>query len=190
MDEGADVEGWGDLAPPTRRRISAVYAGFALSAYAPMALMLSAIYLSKSLILSAVWCAVAIFLASSVALLIGGRARSTGARTIRFTNRQDQGDAVAGYLATFIIPFLVVPTSSVGVGVAYLIFFLIALFLQTRSRLGLINPTLYILGWRVSRIETAEGSVFLVHRSNVPPEGQIRAVAFSGIFIEKQKRTA
>ena len=188
MNEEPDSKGWGEVTVRSRIWVAAVYAGFALSAYAPLALMLSAIYLSKSLALAAVWCVVAILLAATVALLIGGRARNIGARDIPFTNRQDQGDAVAGYLATFIVPFLAVPTSSIGIAVAYFIFFLIALFLQTRSKLGLINPTLYLLGWRVSRIDVSDRSVFIVHRSDLPPEGKIRAVAFSGIFIEKRKR--
>lgn len=188
MEQESTTTQWGDLRAPARLRVVIVYAGFALSAYAPLALMLSAVYLSMSLVLAAIWAGVAVCLAATVGLLIGAQARNIGARSISFTNRQDQGDAVAGYLATFIVPFLAVPTSSVGVAAAYGVFFLIAIYLQTRSRLGLTNPTLYLLGWRVSRIETSAGEVFLVHRSAVSSAGRINAVVFNGIFIEKRKK--
>jgi hypothetical protein len=93
---------------------------------------------------------------------------------------EDQGNAVSGYLATYLLPFLGTLPSGPGDVVAYIIYFVTALIIYAKSDLALINPTLYVLGWRVLKI-TADGrAVLLVTRADVRAGDHIRVHRFPG----------
>lgn len=85
----------------------------------------------------------------------------------RITRVEDQGGAVAGYLATYLLPFLGTLPSGLGDAVAHVIYFGIAFVVFTRSDLALINPTLYLLGWTVHRVTADERPVLLLTRRGV-----------------------
>ena len=167
-------------------RIAVASLGFVLSAYAPLALVLAAVAFSESVILATCWFAVSIALGASVGGLLSRRATRTGARDVTFSDGEDQGGAVAGYLASYLLPFLAVPTENVGIAAGYSVFFLLVFFLHFRSNLGLINPTLYALGWRVSRVTVQNRRVFLIHRGDILLSGTMRVVEFNRIYIEKR----
>lgn len=133
--------------------------------YAP----LSAIYAAR---LSAHWpCMVAFGGLAGWGILDGWLlVRSSKGRPrykAQITRVEDQGSAVAGYLATYLLPFLGSLPSGTGDAVAYVIYFAIAFVIFTKSDLALINPTLYVLGWTVHRV-TADGrSGLLLSRHEV-----------------------
>ena len=76
-------------------------------------------------------------------------ARRKGATVQRFTDIRDQGATVAGYLATYLLPLIGVSVDGARDVAAYAIYFFVALVVFVRSDLALVNPTLYLLGWRV-----------------------------------------
>jgi len=80
--------------------------------------------------------------------LVGG-ARKLSAVRMEFVAVRDEGGAVSGYLATYLLPLLGVSPADVGDWAAYCVFLGIALVIFVRTDLALVNPTLYPFGWRV-----------------------------------------
>jgi hypothetical protein len=82
--------------------------------------------------------------------------QGSGRRSRRITTAQevsDQGGAVSGYLATYLLPFLGNLPQNAGDWIAYALYFLVALTVYIRSDLALVNPTLYLLGFGVFRAQ-------------------------------------
>jgi hypothetical protein len=80
-------------------------------------------------------------------LIQAGLHRST--RHIHFDAISDRSGSVSGYLATYLLPFLGGPPLDLRGWFAYAVYFLVAWAVFVPSDLGLVNPTLYILGWRL-----------------------------------------
>jgi len=80
-------------------------------------------------------------------IISAGLRRSS--RTIAFDDISDKSADVSGYLATYLLPFIAGPPTDFGGWVAYAIYFLVAWAVFVPSRLGLVNPTLYVMGWQV-----------------------------------------
>lgn len=83
--------------------------------------------------------------------------RRTGAEPICVAEIRDAGPEVAGYLATYLLPFLTVAEPTVRDVVAYAIFLLVTGLVYVRSEMTQVNPTLYVLGRRVVAIQTDRG---------------------------------
>jgi hypothetical protein len=83
---------------------------------------------------------------------------------------EDRGEDIGNYLVAYLLPFLAVPEPSVGDSVAYIGFLLIAGLIYIRSDLVYVNPLLYVLGFRVSKVSTVQG--------------------YSGILISKRRYAA
>jgi len=104
-------------------------------------------------------CAAGIEIAAVIVL----NARQTSQLYWRISDPRDQGGAVAGYLATYLLPLLSFDAhgwNSVG---AYGIYLLVVyvIFVRTEN-LVLVNPTLYVLGFRIFDVQLE------------PPEGVAR----------------
>lgn len=89
--------------------------------------------------------------ALAVRLLQGGHRVSPV--ELKVTGIQDEGAQAAGYLATYLFPFIIFDAASWRVWVAYCVYFLVLALVTTRSNLILVNPTLYLLRRRVVRID-------------------------------------
>ena len=63
----------------------------------------------------------------------------------------DGGAEVSGYLAAYLLPFLSLAAPPLLDGFSYLIFLVVAGTVYIRSGLMQVNPTIYLLGWRVAR---------------------------------------
>ena len=74
---------------------------------------------------------------------------STSIRSLVFGEVSDQGGNAAGYLATYLLPFIGLVPADWGDWAAYVLYFLVALIVFIRTDLTFVNPTLYILGHRV-----------------------------------------
>jgi hypothetical protein len=72
------------------------------------------------------------------------------------TKVEDRGYEVAGYLASYLLPFVTVTEPGVRDLVGYAIFLVIAGVVYIRSGMLQINPTLYLLGWRVMEVTVGE----------------------------------
>lgn len=99
----------------------------------------------------------------------------------------DAAGEVAGYLATYLLPFVTVPSPSAADLAGYLIVGVVIAVIFTRSELARINPTLYLLGWRVAVIGTGTARCYLVCR-RLPRAGtSIEAVRAGGLLIRKER---
>jgi hypothetical protein len=104
------------------------------------------------------------------AWMLGRRPLSGAAYRTEISKVQDQSTAVSGYLATYLLPFLGNLPAKPGDAIAYAIYFFVAFVVFARSDLALINPTLYLLRWRVQRVE-ADGKAYLLLSRQPVSEG-------------------
>lgn len=71
----------------------------------------------------------------------------------------DQSGEVAGYLLTFVFPFVFVDVSTWREASAWGVFALVVAALVVRSDLLLLSPILLLVGYRVYKVETTTGFV-------------------------------
>jgi hypothetical protein len=80
-------------------------------------------------------------------------------------NIRDQGSEVAAYLVGYLLPFSTGGAPSDTDLMAYAIFFVVLVAVWLQSDLALINPLLYLAGWRIFEVETGtDRPRFLVAR--------------------------
>ncbi|MCY3910101.1 MAG: hypothetical protein OXF99_01225 [bacterium] len=102
---------------------------------------------------------------------------------------QDQSGPVAGYLATYLLPFVGIDLSDIRNVIGVFVFLIVILAIFLRSDLAATNPTLYLTGWRVvrARIKTADQYdpvVVILFRSGSPlPHNQEVSVVRFGTFL-------
>lgn len=77
------------------------------------------------------------------------RAGHLSAMRVRFTEVTDQGAAVAGYLATYILPLVAFNFAGWRDMVIATVYGGVLLIIYVRSDLALVNPTLYAFGWQL-----------------------------------------
>jgi hypothetical protein len=99
---------------------------------------------------------------------------------------QDASGQVAGYLATYVVPFVTVPSPSAADLVGYCIFAVVVLVIFMRSDLAQINPALYLLGRRVASITAGPRSYYLVCRRLPRPPTCIEAVRVAGLLVRNE----
>jgi hypothetical protein len=94
--------------------------------------------------------------------------RKTSPRSLTFGEVNDQGGNAAGYLATYLLPFIGLIPQDWGDWAAYALYLLVALIVFIRTDLTFVNPTLYILNHRVvSANAYLPGSKMLVPGSSL-----------------------
>jgi len=99
---------------------------------------------------------------------------------------QDASGQVAGYLATYIVPFVTVPSPSTADVIGYCIFAVVVLVIFMRSDLAQINPALYLLGRRVASITTGQRSYYVVCRRLPRPPTRIEAARVAGLLVRNE----
>lgn len=110
----------------------------------------------------------AVGLLDAVRIIEAGLRRSM--RHVSFDSVSDKSGDAAGYLATYLLPFIGGPPTDARGAIAYAIYFAVAWTVFVPSRLGLINPTLYVLGWRVVEA-TRNGAPVLIVCQDPPTAG-------------------
>ena len=125
-----------------------------LSSYAPLFGLLAIRFEQRWLWIS---CTVlAVLGVVSLRLLLRLDARSApGPHTL--ASVRDAGVEAAGYLATYLLPFLTVATPTVRDVLAYVGFLLVAAVINLRSAVAQVNPLLYLLGYRVLSVTDDHG---------------------------------
>jgi hypothetical protein len=83
------------------------------------------------------------------ALRLTRGSRKTGSRSLFFAEINDQGGNAAGYLATYLLPFIGLVPADWGDWAAYAVYFVVAAIVFIRTDLTFVNPTLYMLNHRV-----------------------------------------
>lgn len=137
---------------------------------------------------------------SSIALIgmldmlwvVFGVVRRTEPEPIRLAEVADAGPAVAGYLATYLLPFLIVAQPDARDLIAYAIFLVVSGLVYVRSEMTQVNPTLYLLGRRVVAIRTDGGwPGHLVARSSPQVGDVVQVVSLNvGLRVEVKGKVA
>ncbi len=145
------------------------------------------------------------FMASAALMCIGlgdgwfllrGAARR-GAIEVTPTRVEEQGAAAAGYLPTYLLPFIGPNPGTVGGWIGYGIYLAVLFVVFLSSDFALVNPTLYVLGRRVVRVARnvrpvdpsaeAHEELLLVVTRNIPIPGRpINLTRLSGCWVEKE----
>lgn len=114
------------------------------------------------------WALAVLGLLDAFRIIQAGLRRSV--RHVTFDDVSDKSGDAAGYLATYLLPFIGGPPTDVRSSIAYAVYFAVAWSVFVPSTLGLVNPTLYLLGWRVVEA-TRHGQVTLVVCQDPPVSG-------------------
>jgi hypothetical protein len=181
----ADAERTGPPADQLEdRSVYIVRAWLFLSSYAPLFVILAIRFEGAALkTVCAVLAGIGFGYLFVVVFVVARRAQ---ARDYPVASVQDASGEVAGYLATYLVPFVTVPSPSAADLAGYCILALVVLAIFLRSELARINPTLYLLGWRVASITTGQASYYIVCRRLPRPATGIRAVRVGGLLVRKE----
>lgn len=166
-----------------------------LSSYSPLWAMFA-------LRFDPIWLRILFVVLFVLGVLVAGfllaRGRSDRPSNIAITTTGDGGSEVSGYLAAYLLPFLVIPAPSVLDAAAYLTFLYVAGVIYVGSGLMQINPTVYVLRRRVLRAsipvagvsgKTLEKEVFVITRLDRRMGERIYAERFSDrVFIDHGRR--
>jgi hypothetical protein len=89
-------------------------------------------------------------LGAMILALLLYNARRAGSVRWRIADPRDQGAAAAGYLATYLLPLLAIQPGGWRVTAAYAVYLVVLYLVYVKSdALVLINPTLYVFGYRI-----------------------------------------
>lgn len=108
---------------------------------------------------------------------------------IHIVTTSDAGADVAGYLASYLLPFVTTAFPGPWDLVSYSLFIAIVGLIYVRSDMVQINPTLYILHYRVARVtaHTTNGPVFsgfVIAKRQLDPGDSFTAATLSrGIYV-------
>jgi hypothetical protein len=160
-----------------------------LSSYAPLWAMLGLRFHPLGL---RIGCFVLAALSAGVVTLLLYRRGGERPTDTPLTISGDAGADVSGYLAAYLLPFLVVGAPSATDVAAYVVFILVAGLIYVRSGLMQINPTVYLLRWRVLRGSVPAGrsrkEVFLITRADRRVGDELRAERFADrVYIDHAK---
>lgn len=116
-------------------------------------------------------------------------ARRRGHRRVQLSDVKDEGGQVAAYLATYLLPFLNVDVEGWRGAAALSVYFAVLLVVFLRSDLALVNPALYLTGWRVLSATGDKKRVLLLAERHIPvQEGPNHVVSFGRFMIQSARR--
>jgi hypothetical protein len=136
------------------------------------------------------WCCLGLgVLGVGDALRLTLLAKTTGGDEKVFVEVRDSGSQIAGYLATYLLPLLAAPNPGTGEIVGYAIYGVLIVVITLRSDLAHVNPTLYVLGWKIVSVQTSTGrEKFLVCRTAPRPEHPVYVTDMNGLLHESRPR--
>jgi hypothetical protein len=134
-----------------------------LCSYAPLFVILAIRFRTTPLNIACATLAV-IGIIGGITVLVRFRSVTAGVWTVRTV--EDRGGEVAGYLATYLLPFVTVTEPGWRDVLGYVLFLTIIAVIYIRSSLVQVNPTLYLFGWRLFAVEIGDGwsAYILAHR--------------------------
>lgn len=97
----------------------------------------------------------------------------------------DRGADVSGYLATYLLPLVVISAPNINDIVAYTMIFATMGVVYVRSRLIQVNPTLYLLGFRLFYILSEDGFAgYLLSRREPSIGDRLRIVQRDRLLLQ------
>ncbi len=123
-----------------------------------------------------------------IVALILYNARRAGAVRWTVSDPREQGAAVAGYLATYLLPLLAIQPGGWRAPASYAIYLVVLYVVYVKSdSLVLINPTLYLLGYRIYDVETTVSTqppsrrrVLLLTKLRIDSETEVSVLTLGG----------
>lgn len=107
-----------------------------------------------------------------------------GHMRVTLSEMTDESGQVAGYVATYLLPFVGLEFLDWRDGAALVIYFAVLFIVFMRTGLALINPALYVMGWRVvSGIRDDRRVLMLLPANAGVPSGDIYAVTFGRFLV-------
>lgn len=117
----------------------------------------------------------------------GARRRSH--RRVHLSDVKDEGGQVAAYLASYLLPFLNIDVNGWRAAAALTVYFAVLLVVFLRSDLALVNPALYLAGWRVVSATGDTGRVLLLAKRHAAVrEGSNHVVSFGRFLVQSSRR--
>lgn len=106
----------------------------------------------------------------------------SGHEVRRFGEVSDAGGEVAAYVATYILPLITVGgTLDTFDVLAFAVYGITILIVSVQSSLVAVNPTFYLLRWRVLRVKSPSGTESYLICNARPPVGEpVSVVDFGG----------
>lgn len=96
----------------------------------------------------------------------------------------DEGGQVAAYVATYLLPFLGYEVAGWRDGLALIIYFGVLLVVFLRSDLALVNPALYLTGWRVASANRGGTRVLvLIPNGQELQSGEVHVIGFGSFLV-------
>jgi hypothetical protein len=157
--------------------------GLFLGSYAPLLVILFVRFTEPWL---QILCALGAIAGAALTIWVLRSNRPAGNATasIEVTRVEDSGDQATAYLVTYLLPFAAVARPDPREAVAYLIYFLVLGIVYTGSDMQMLNPTLYLLRHRVSRVTTNGGRTLLaISRRRLLPGPISGTEPTSGILL-------
>jgi hypothetical protein len=152
-----------------------------LSSYVPLFLMLALRFTEAWLVAGCIVLAI-VGAGLGVWILYPSRDRSGGTITVETVS--DAGDQATTYLVSYLLPFFAVEQPTIREVAAYAVFLLVVGLVYTRSDMRQVNPFLYLLGRRVTKVVTSEKrEVYAVSRRRVLRGDLQGAEITSGLFL-------
>lgn len=164
-----------------------------VTSYAPLAIMLALrnserVWPPQQAIVF--WCFAALGVIGLLdAFRLPRGAQRRGHRRVELSDIKDEGGQVAGYLATYLLPFLNIELDGWRSGAALAVYFIVLFLVFLRSDLALVNPALYIAGWRVvSATSNGRNILLLVERDELVQAGTAHVSSFGRFYVQSSRR--
>jgi hypothetical protein len=154
-----------------------------LSSFSPLFLILALRFENPVLRLVSL---VAAVVGLGSAWFILGAERGKGAGSFEVKTIEDKGPEVAGYLASYLLPFVALDEPGAALAAGYLIFLVVAAMVYVQSDMVQINPVFYLLGRRVQKVTTSASDwpAYLITRDRALPRETILATTLTnGVLV-------
>lgn len=136
-----------------------------ISSYSPLFLILAIRFDQPSLqiAMGAVALAGVILLGALLLLAMRGEPREHVVSQV-----EDRGGEVAAYIATYLLPLIVLTVPTVPDLVGYGLFLVVSAVIFVQSRMIYINPLVYLTGRRILAVTTeADETIFIINRKSI-----------------------
>jgi len=166
-----------------RINTAVVETGLWLCSYAPLFAILAIRFRDRALWIT---CAALAVVGVAFGLALVARYKRVAASSVKMRTVEDRGREVAGYLATYLLPFVAVAEPHRRDLIAYGLFLLILAIVYVRSDMLQINPTLYVFRWRLFAVTIGEAQWpgFVLSRQPLHPHQVISATRITDrLFI-------
>lgn len=102
----------------------------------------------------------------------------------------DQGGQIAAYFSTYLLPFLGFDLGGWRGAASLSIYFIVLLAVFLRSDLALVNPSLYLTGWRVtSGSRDGKRVLILIPNGETLEPGDVNVIEFGSFLVYDGKAT-